>query len=111
VVKQSDKRFLIIAALVFGLVTTAVSVRWLNTGEIVIRRDNERGPVVGRITSDHAMFYPVCAAWVLYGVSMLVLPPLAYFRRDEFLMKLTAYTLAAILPLGFATVLVAWLAA
>jgi hypothetical protein len=115
--KQSDKRMLLIAALVFGLVATAVSVRWLNTGEIVIRRGTRQevqattvGPVVGRIKSDHAMFYPVCAAWGLLGVSMLVLTPVAYFRNDEFLMKLSAYTCAAILPLGFATVAVAWLA-
>ena len=108
--KRSDKRLLMIAVVAFGLVTTAVSVRWLNTGEIVIRRDNEQGRVVGRIKSDHALFYPVCAVWGLLGLSMLVLTPLAYFRNDEFLMKLSAYACVALLPLGLATVLVAWLA-
>ena len=114
--KQSDKRWLIIAMLVFGLVTTAVSVRWVKTGEIVIRQSTgrtvqaaEQGPVVGQITSDHALFYPVCAAWGLWGVSILVLGPLISFRNDEVLLRLSAYTLASILPLGFGTVLLAWL--
>jgi hypothetical protein len=57
------------------------------------------------------LFYPVCAAWGLLGVSLLVLTPLAYFRNDELLMKILAYTCAALLPLGFATVAAAWLAA
>lgn len=116
--KQSDKRVLLIAALVFGLAATAASAQWLSSGEIVIRQGTSQGvqpttqgPVAGRIQSDHALFYPVCAAWGLLGLAMLVLTPLAYFRNDEFLMKLSAYTCAAILPLGFATVLVAWLAA
>jgi hypothetical protein len=108
--KQSDKRMLLIAALVFGLVITAVSVRWLTIGEIVIRRDNEQGRVVGTIKSDHALFYPVCAVWGLLGLLLLVLTPVAYFRHDEFLMKISAYCCAALLPLGLATVLVAWLA-
>ena len=117
-VKRSDKRLLMIAVLVFGLVATAVSARWLKTGEIIIRQGTTeevqataQGPAVGQIKADHALFYPVCAAWGLLGVSMLVLGPLAWFRNDEFLMKLSAYACASILPLGFATVLVAWLAA
>jgi hypothetical protein len=40
----------------------------------------------------------------------VVLTPLAYFRNHEILLRLSAYLCAAILPLGFATVLVAWLA-
>jgi len=100
-----------IGALAFGLVATAVSAHWLNMGEIVIRRGTGQGPVVGRITSFHALFYPVCAGWALLGVSMLVLPPLAYFRNDKSLMKLSEFTCYAILPLALATVLLAWLAA
>lgn len=117
VVKQSEKRVLVLAAILFGLVATAVSVRWLKNGEIVIRRQTSHnyqttslGPVVGKISSHDALFYPVCAAWGLLGVSLIVLSPLAYFRNDEFLMKILAYTCAAILPLGFAMVLLAWLA-
>src|SRR5262245_37349158 len=96
--KQSDKRVMVIGAVVFGLVATAVSARWLNTGEIVIRRDKHdnqattQGPVVRRIKSDHALFYPVCAAWGLLGLSLLVLPPVAFFRNNEFLLKFSAYT-------------------
>ena len=95
----------------------AVSVRWLNTGEIVIRRNTSggtqattQGPVVGRITSDHALFYPVCAAWGLLGMAMFVLAPLGYFSQNELLLRLAAYTCVSLLPLGFGTVLVAWLA-
>ena len=46
---------------------------------------------MGQIKSDHVLFYPVCAAWGLFSVSMLVLAPLAYFRNDEFLMELSGY--------------------
>ena len=85
--KQSDRRSLMIAAIAFGLVALAVSAHWLNTGEIVIHQGTGQGPVVGQIKSDHVLFYPVCAAWGLFSVSMLVLAPLAYFRNDEFLME------------------------
>jgi hypothetical protein len=114
---QSDKRILLIAALAFGFAATAASVRWLNIGEIVIRQNTSdktqattEGPVTGRITSSNPLFYPVCGAWGLFGLTMLVLTPLAYFRNNEFLLRLSAYVCAAILPLGFGTVLVVWLA-
>jgi hypothetical protein len=116
VVKQSDKRWLMIAAVVFGIVSMAVSAHWVQTGEIVIRQGSKQrvrtaaeGPVVGRIKSDQLLFYPVCAAWALLGMAMLVLSLLGYFGHNEIFMRLSAFSLAAVLPLGFGTVFLAWL--
>jgi hypothetical protein len=84
---EADKRFLIVV-LVFGIVGTAAGVRWLSHGEIVVRRGQTRvgvgqsrpppaprpaAPAAGRIGGDHALFYPICLAWVALGVSMVAL--------------------------------------
>jgi hypothetical protein len=65
--------------------------------------------VFGQIVAEQALFYPLCITWASLGVAMIGLAGLAFVRRSPLLGKLSAYALACILPLGFATLLAAWL--
>ena len=119
---QPDKRLLIIVVLVFGIVATAASTRWLSTGAIVIRKGTTRvgvgqspprpgpqpnAPAAGRIAADHALYYPLCITWIALGLSMVALPTLWFFTSNERWLKLSAYSCLAILLLAFTTVAVA----
>jgi hypothetical protein len=115
---KPGKGFLI-AVLVFGLAGTAAGVRWLAKGEIVIREGRSRtgvggrgtpsatpqggGRVAGHIRSDHALYYPLCVTWVGLGVSMITFAALSFFSSNGLYPRLAAYSLAAVLPLGFGT--------
>ena len=109
---MTDKQWFLLAVLVFGLCAICASGSWLNEGKITIRGKPGRGATaplasgraVGEIRAEHPLYYPVIATWLLLGVALLGLAPCAWLTQDERLMKASAYTLAAILPLGFLTV-------
>ncbi len=115
---QSQKRWLIVVTLAFGLAGSAAAIRWLSTGEIVIRkgatrvgarapastRPQPQGPVAGRIERSDLPFYPLCLSWLGLGLSMMALPVLAFFTSNEMFLRLSAYSCVAVLILGFLTV-------
>ena len=112
--EKPDKRFLIVV-LVFGLAASGASAHWLNSGEIAIRSGAAEGApqhggrIVGQIAGDRVLFYPICIAWALLGVTMIALSGLAFVRNETVLMKLSAYACAALLLLVMTTSLAAWL--
>ena len=111
-----DRRFLFVV-LAFGAAAIWGGSYWLKEGEIAIRHSNSGrrqavktsspGEVAGRITGDHVLFYPFCAAWIGLGVTMVTLTTAALIRGQRWLDVLSFWSLAAILPLGFLTVLTA----
>jgi hypothetical protein len=113
-----DRRFLF-AVLAFGAAAIWGGSYWLSQGEIAIRQANSTrrpvvatsnpGAVVGRIAGDHVLFYPVCAAWVGLGVTIMTLATAAIIRGKVWLDVLAFWSAAALLPLGFLTVLTAML--
>ena len=110
---RPDKRFLI-AALIFGIAATGAGVQWLSAGEIVIRGGRPRSrsvsvqpssqEVAGRIQRGDLLYYPLCSAWITLGTSMITNSIMAFFTARVLYAKLSAYSLAAVLPLGFTTV-------
>jgi len=116
---RPDKRFLV-AAMLFGIVATAVGIHWLSAGEILIRNGPSHArsipvqsatePVAGRIQKADLLYYPVCVTWTAVGTSAITFSLLAFFTARVFYAKLAAYSFAALLPLAFATVAAAiWL--
>lgn len=113
-----DRRFLW-AVLAFGAAAIWGGSYWLSEGEIAIRQaDSARRPVVatsspgavaGRIAGDHVLFYPFCAAWIGLGITIVTLATAALIRGRVWLDVLAFWSAAAILPLGFLTVLTAML--
>jgi hypothetical protein len=111
-----DRRFLW-AVLAFGAAAIWGGSYWLKEGEIAIRQHNSgRRPVVttsspgevtGRIAGDHVLFHPFCAAWIGLGVTIVTLSTAALIRGKVWLDVLAFWSGAAILPLGFLTVLTA----
>jgi hypothetical protein len=111
-----DRRFLFVV-LAFGAAAIWGGSYWVNEGEIAIRQGNSAkrplvttsspGEVAGRITGEHVLFYPFCAAWIGLGVTMVTLSTTALIRGNLWLDVLSYWSLAAILPLGFVTVLTA----
>jgi hypothetical protein len=114
--RRVDRRYLFVV-LAFGAAATCGGGYWLNEGEIVIRNGNRGrrpavtasspGEVAGRIAGDHVLFYPVCAAWIGLGATMTTLATAALIRGKIWLEVLAFWSLAALLPLGFLTVLIA----
>jgi hypothetical protein len=108
------KLFLFVV-LVFGLGATWASAQWLNGGSITIRSGEaqgarpDSGQVVGQITAEQALFYPLCIAWGLLGVTMIALAGLAFVRKSPLLGKFSAYACAGLLLLVFTTLLATWL--
>src|SRR4051794_19665017 len=116
---RPDKRFLV-AAMLLGIVATAVGIHWLAAGEIVIRDGPSHSrsvpvqsapqPVAGRIQKADLLYYPVCVTWIAVGISAITFSLLAFFTPRVLYAKLAAYSFAALLPLAFATVAAAiWL--
>lgn len=123
-VKPSDKRFLLIAVLIFGVLGAVAGLRWLTSGSIVIREErtpisiggehsrpvpHDNARVAGKISADHALYYPLCVAWIGLGASMVGLAALAFLTGRILLLKLSSYSCLAFLLLGFGTVAVALL--
>jgi hypothetical protein len=108
----------LIVVLVFGIVATAASFRWLATGSIEIEQTARAGSgakppptapqatgrPAGRITRDQLLFYPVCVTWIGLGLSMMTLSCIAFATSHEIFLRLSAYSCLAILLLAFATV-------
>ena len=94
---------------------TWASAQWLNGGSITIRSGEaqgarpDSGQVVGQITAEQALFYPLCIAWGLLGVTMIALAGLAFVRKSPLLGKFSAYACAGLLLLVFTTLLATWL--
>jgi hypothetical protein len=118
---QPNKLFLIVV-FVFGLEGTAAGAHWLSSGSIAIRQGGARigvgggGPrpvpqgnarVAGRIGANHALYYPLCVAWVGLGVSMVGLAALSFFAPRPLFLKLSAYSCLAVLLLAAGTVVTA----
>ena len=111
-----DRRLLFVV-LAFGAAAIWGGSYWLKEGEIAIRQGNSGrhpvattsspGQVAGRIAGDHVLFYPFCAAWIGLGATMVTLATAALIRGQVWLDILSFWSLAAILPLGFLTVLTA----
>jgi hypothetical protein len=110
-----DRRYLFVV-LAFGAAAIWGGIHWLREGEITIRQGNRNqqavapsseGKVAGRIPGEHVLFYPFCAAWIGLGITMVTLTIAAFIRRQERLDRLSFWSLAAVLPLGFLTVLAA----
>ena len=111
-----DRRLLFVV-LAFGAAAIWGGSYWLKEGEIAIRHSNSGrrqavkksspGEVAGWIAGDHVLFYPFCAAWIGLGVTMVTLATAALIRGQRWLDVLSFWSLAAILPLGFLTVLTA----
>ena len=121
---QHDKRFLMIAALIFGVLGSAAGINWLTSGSIVIRQRGIRigvgggdarpvpqgnAPVAGTIGPGNVLYYPLCVAWIGLGASMIGLAALSFFTGRTFFLKLSAYSCLAFLLLGFGTVAAALL--
>jgi hypothetical protein len=116
--KGVDRRRLLVV-LAFGVAAIWGGSYWLTQGEIVIRQgESKRRPapvvtsaksneVTGRIAGDHLLFYPFCAAWIALGATMVTLTTAALVRGKSWLDILAFWSLAAVLPLGFLTVLTA----
>jgi hypothetical protein len=107
-------KLFLLAVLAFGIGATWASTQWLSNGAITIRSGTKgipqgRGAIVGQIVAEQGLFYPLCIAWGALGVTMIALSGLAFVWRRPLLLRLSAYALASILPLGFATFLAAWL--
>lgn len=116
---RQDHRIFLIVTLVFGLVASAASIRWVNLGSIEISKaEHARGgapspaqgkmPVVGRVESTDLLFYPLCGAWLMVATSMIIFPVCAFFSSQEIFTRLTSYCAAALLLLGFVTVAAAY---
>jgi len=116
---RADKRWAILAVLVFGIVGVCVGSYWLSTGEIVIRRGDAHSgrraavvrpaarpdaPVAGRIASANVVFYPLCAAWIGLGLSMVVLAAVTALRPYALCFILSGLACLAFLLLAFGTV-------
>ncbi len=119
--QTGDKRIFLIAVLVFGIGATWACAQWLSSGSITIRSGTaqgarqdkgarqDSGQVVGQITADQGLFYPLSIAWGSLGVTMIALAGLAFVRNSPPLFKLCGYACAGLLLLAFATILAAWL--
>jgi len=120
----SDKRFLLIAVLIFGGLGTTAGIRWLTSGSIVIReRETHIGigggdsrpvpqsnaPVAGIIGVGHLLYYPLCVAWIGLGASMVGLAALSFLTGRTLFLKLSAFSCLAFLLLGFGTLAAALL--
>ena len=117
---KPDHRFLFVI-LLFGILGTGAGIHWLSSGSIVIRGGNTRvgraaaapqqthaeGPAAGKIESSDLAYYPLCAAWISLGITMLVLSTVAIFSTNLIFTRLSAWTAPAILALAFTTVGVA----
>lgn len=117
---QVDRRFLWVV-LAFGMAAIWGGSYWLQQGEIAIRSTDaaqRSAPVArhasapdaaARIAGDHPLFYPLCIAWLGLGGTMLALATAALIRGKIWLDVLSAWSLAAVLPLGFLTLAVVYL--
>lgn len=113
---NADRRLLFVV-LAFGAAAIWGGSYWLKEGEIAIRQSSRSrypvamtshpGEVTGRIAGDHVLFYPFCAAWIGLGLTMVTLTAAALIRGQVWLDVLAFWSLAAILPLGFLTILTA----
>ena len=128
---KADKRWVILAVFVFGILEVCAGFHWLSTGKIVIRKGESYSgpasssgrraaapqpasrpdaPIAGSITSGNLLFYPLCAAWILLGVSMVALAALCAFNSNALFFILSGFSCLALLLLAFGTVAAAiWL--
>lgn len=121
---RADKRWVILAVFVFGILGACAGFHWLSTGEIVIRqgesysgRASSNGrraavprpasrpdaPVAGSIGAGNVFFYPLCALWIGLGVSMVTLSALCAFSSKVLYFILSALACLALLLLAFGT--------
>jgi len=122
---RADKRWVILAVFVFGIVGVCAGFHWLSTGEIVIRQGESHSgrasysgrraavprpasrpdaPVAGSIASGNVLFYPLCVLWIGLGVSMVALSALCAFSSKVLYFILAAFSCLALLLLAFGTV-------
>lgn len=122
---RADKRWVILAVFVFGILGVCAGFHWLSTGEIVIRQGESYSgrraaapppasrpdaPVAGSIASGNLLFYPLCALWIGLGLSMVALSALCAFSSKALYFILSAFSCLALLLLAFGTVAAAiWL--
>jgi hypothetical protein len=114
---KPDHRFLFVI-LLFGLLGAGAGIHWLTSGSIVIRQGKTRAgrataaapqpahnaPAAGKIEPGDLAYYPLCAAWISLGTTMLVLSTVAIFSTNLIFTRLAAWTAPAILALAFTTV-------
>ena len=122
---RSDKRWVIIAVLVFGVLGVCAGFHWLSSGEIVIRQgesysgpashsgrraavpqpaSRSDAPVAGSIAANNLLFYPLCALWIGLGASMVALSALCALSSKALYFILSAFSCLAFLLLAFGTV-------
>jgi hypothetical protein len=98
-----DKRILI-GVLVFGIAYASTGLYWLSAGKIVLYDARSSSPVVGVIGANNILYYPLCGMWIGLGISMVPLSILSFFSSNVLYLKLSAFSLLAILLLGGGTV-------
>jgi len=122
---RADKRWVILAVFVFGILGVCAGFHWLSTGQIVIRQGESYSgrraavprpaprpdaPVAGSIASGNVLFYPLCVTWIGLGVSMVALSALCALNSIVLHFRLLACSCLAFLLLAFGTVAAAiWL--
>lgn len=109
----SDKKIFLIVAAVLGAFALGANCYFLATGELELRLrsreslSSDEPALNGRLDTDDAAFYPLCITWVALSLVVLAASAGAAWTDLEIYGKVTAWSLAAFLPLTILTVFLA----